>query len=118
MAKSSLTATQAQVGAANQNPICEKNPTLSPAEPSSVIKLLDENINHPNRIVLVDPVLQAFRKQRRLATIHPIKRRFIRFPANHKGIIFTHLGVFTQPGSLAAQVHRNRANLGHSSDVT
>src|SRR5262245_54975135 len=29
MAKSSLTATQARVGAANQNPICEKNPTLS-----------------------------------------------------------------------------------------
>src|SRR5208283_2423799 len=33
------------------------------------IELLDKDVNHPNRIVLADPVFQAFRKQRALPAI-------------------------------------------------
>ena len=36
------------------------------------IKLVDKDINHANRIVLVDPVIQAFGKKRRLPAIHPL----------------------------------------------
>src|SRR5262245_42345529 len=51
------------------------------------IKFIDEDINHPNWIVLVDPVLQAFRKQRRLTAIYPINEALHPIPANHRGII-------------------------------
>ena len=34
--------------------------------------LLDEDIDHANRIVFADPVFQAFRKQRRLAPVNPL----------------------------------------------
>src|SRR5262249_61745447 len=36
------------------------------------IKLLDKHVNYTNRIVLVDPIIQAFRKQRRLPAIHSL----------------------------------------------
>ena len=46
------------------------------------IKLVDKDVDHPNRIVLIDPVFQAFRKQRALRTIrsfnkalHPIPQQ-------------------------------------------
>ena len=35
------------------------------------IEFVDEHINHPNRIVLADPVFQAFGKQRALPAIYP-----------------------------------------------
>ncbi len=44
------------------------------------IKFIDEDINHPNRIVLVDPFLQAFRKQRRLTAIYPINEALHSIP--------------------------------------
>ena len=62
------------------------------------IDRIHESIDHPNRIVLVDPVVQAFGKQRRLAAVrtcneapHPIPRKPL---GNH-----TTESVFTQPGS-------------------
>ena len=36
------------------------------------VEFLDKNVNHPNRIVLADPVIQAFRKQRALLAIRPL----------------------------------------------
>jgi hypothetical protein len=52
------------------------------------IEFLDEDVDHPNGIVLADPVFQAFRKQRALTAIyalneapHPIS------PANRARII-------------------------------
>jgi len=36
------------------------------------IKPANKNIDHTNRIVLVDPIFQALRKQRRLPTINPL----------------------------------------------
>ncbi len=67
------------------------------------IQSVDKNVNHPNRIVLADPVLQAFRKQRALPAIralnkslHPIPRNLRR---NHTAQNQIKQCVFTQPRS-------------------
>src|SRR5215469_14209271 len=46
------------------------------------IECFDKRLDHANRIILVDPIVQAFRKQRTLATVrspdkalHPIPRK-------------------------------------------
>ena len=70
-----------------------------PAEPEFArIEFVDENVDHPNGIVLIDPVIEAFRQKRTLPSIHsfnealhPIPRKS---PENHNIE-----GVFTQPGS-------------------
>ncbi len=36
------------------------------------IKFLNKNVDHANRIVLVDPVFEALRKQRALPAIHAL----------------------------------------------
>src|SRR5437762_12956716 len=38
------------------------------------IKLLDKHVDYTNRVVRLDPIIQAFGKQRRLPTIHPPRR--------------------------------------------
>lgn len=35
------------------------------------IKLINKQINHPNQVILVDPVLKTVRKQRHLIPINP-----------------------------------------------
>jgi hypothetical protein len=61
---------------------------LDPFEPElSESKRIDERVDHSNRIVLVDPVVQAFRKQRRLSAIAPSTKRFIQSPASPNRII-------------------------------
>jgi hypothetical protein len=50
---------------------------IDPAEPKlSQIELIDEDINHPNRIVLIDPIFKAFRKQRTLNAVRPLYEAF------------------------------------------
>src|SRR6516164_5278949 len=45
---------------------------IDPAEiERTEIKRVDKHVNHPNRVVLVDPFIQAFGKQRRLPAIRP-----------------------------------------------
>src|SRR6266567_4553183 len=76
---------------------------IDPAEPVlSQIEPLDKDVNHANRIVLANPVFQAFRKQRALPAIralneapHPILPRIISRESHKRGV-FTH-GVI--PGS-------------------
>src|SRR5262249_17354179 len=67
------------------------------------IELVDKHVDCTNRIVLADPILQIFRKQRALPAIyafnealHPIPRKIAResYPENH-----FNQHVFTQPGS-------------------
>ena len=65
------------------------------------IKLINKDIDHLNRIILVDPVFQALRKERALLTIralnvalHPILQQPNQRCKNH----MNH-NVFTQPGS-------------------
>jgi len=38
------------------------------------IERIDECVDHSNRVVLVDPVVQAFRKQRALAAIYSLDK--------------------------------------------
>src|SRR5262249_32339705 len=67
------------------------------------IEFINKDVDHLNGIVLVDPVFQAFRKQRALPTIpalneapHPILLRIISRESHKRG-------VFTQPGSFATE---------------
>jgi len=41
---------------------------------------IDEHIDRANRIALVDPIIKAFRQQRRLLAIRPLKRNPSSFP--------------------------------------
>jgi hypothetical protein len=70
------------------------------------IEFVDKNINHANWVVLADPVLQAFRKQRVLTAIrpfnkapHPTLPQIARESYRENQI---QQRVFTQPGSKAA----------------
>src|SRR6476660_9183881 len=70
------------------------------------IEFFDEDIDHANRIVLADPVFQAFRKQRGLTAIdslneapHPIARESYRGNQNSRC-------VFTQAGSFSTETRQ------------
>ena len=61
---------------------------IDPAEPKfRQIEFVDNDIDYANRIVLADPVFQAFRKQRLRTRSVPSTKRLIRSPANRVGII-------------------------------
>src|SRR5204862_948391 len=78
---------------------------IDPAElVLSQIEPLDKDVNHANRIVLANPVFQAFRKRRALPAIralneapHPILPRIISRESHKRG-------VFTQPGSNSTEL--------------
>src|SRR5260370_4758155 len=72
---------------------------------ASTISIVHKDVDHPNRIVLADPVFQAFRKQRALTAIralneasHPIPPQIARESYRENQI---RRRVFTQPGSVA-----------------
>ena len=49
---------------------------------------IDEHIDRANRIALVDPIIKAFRQQRRLLAIRPLNETLHQFPRRFsKGII-------------------------------
>ena len=61
---------------------------------------IDEHIDRANRIALVDPIIKAFRQQRRLVAIRPLNETLHHPPAIQQG---NHSidGVFTRPGSFS-----------------
>jgi|SRR5262245_22794060 len=64
------------------------------------IECIDEGIDHANWIALVNPVIEAFRQQRRLRSIRPCNEALHQFPRR----IIRRIGsahVFTQAGSNA-----------------
>src|SRR5262249_46640560 len=78
------------------------------------IELVDKHVDCTNGIVLADPILQIFRKQRALPAIypfnealHPIPRKIAResYPENH-----FNQHVFTQPGSGCEQLNVSTAS--------
>ena len=85
-----------------RRPTCDLR--IDPAEPElGQIELIDEDINYPNRILLIDPVFQAFRKQRDLFSIRPFNEaphsilpQIARESYRENQI---QQSVFTQPGS-------------------
>ena len=57
---------------------------LHPCEPEfGKIERIDERIDHTNRIILVDPVIEAFGQQRRLPAIRSLDKALHPIPANH-----------------------------------
>jgi len=59
-------------------------PRGRPAESKSAsFEFLDKDVDYANRIVLADPVFQAFRKQRALPAIRALDEALIRSSANH-----------------------------------
>ena len=61
---------------------------INPTEPQlGKIECIDKDVDHPNGIILVNPVFQAVRKQRALPAIRPSTKRLIRSPANRARII-------------------------------
>jgi hypothetical protein len=80
------------------SPGCRGLDTVEPK--SGKIERVDECIDRANWVLFVNPVIEAFGKQRALSAIrtfdealHPIP------PKNHEGIIAISQSVFTQPGS-------------------
>src|SRR5262249_23530007 len=53
----------------------------------SEIEQIDKCVNHSNRIVLLDPVVQAFRKQCRLFAISPLNEALHSIPRDPQWII-------------------------------
>ena len=66
------------------------------------IERVDERIDRANRIALVDPVIEAFRQQRRLAAIGPFDEPLHRSPPRIAEENHSRLVLFTQPGSFAS----------------
>src|SRR5215203_4136903 len=81
-------------------PSCRLRLNTAEAQPRQ-IKLIDKDIDRPNRIVLAQIVVQSLGKQRALtAIIANDKARHRILPPNHRGIISLR-GVFTQAGPKA-----------------
>ena len=79
---------------------------IDPAEPKlGQIEFVDKDVNHPNRIVLADPVFQAFGKQRALTAIRPLNEAPHLIPPQIARESYRQnqiqQRVFTQPGSFA-----------------
>ena len=76
-------------------------PAGNATEPKfSQIESRNEGVDHANRIVICNPVIQAFRQQSRLPAISPLNEaRHAHPPPIQCGNHSRH-GVFTQPGSL------------------
>src|SRR5579872_7096621 len=75
------------------------------------IERIDECVDHSNRVVLVDPVVQAFRKQRALAAIYSLDEAL--HPIPHKSR-WNRTSRVTSGGTF---FHTARVRLGQGSDV-
>src|SRR4051795_474085 len=76
---------------------------LNATEPQfSQIEGRNEGVDHANRIVICNPVIQAFRQQSRLPAISPFNEACHAQPPPVQYGNHSRHSVFTQPGSLAA----------------
>src|ERR1700694_3342622 len=60
---------------------------------------IHEHIDRANRIALADPIIEAFRQQRRLLAIRPLNETLHHFPPPIQQETHSIDGDFTQPGS-------------------
>jgi hypothetical protein len=88
---------------------------INPAKPKlGQIEPPDKDLDHPNRIILANPIFQAFGKKRGLAAIYPLNEALHPIPPQlaQQSYRENHIDprVFTQPGSwreeLAASISR------------
>ena len=70
---------------------------------------IHEHIDRANRIALVDPIIEAFRQQRRLLAIRPLNETLHHFPPPIQQENHSIDGVFTQPGPIAVFPTRRSA---------
>ena len=67
------------------------------------IERVDKAINHANGIALLDPLIEAFRQQRRLSAIGTLNEALHGSPpAANRQANHSRQFVFTQPGSIAS----------------
>src|SRR5215469_12876327 len=99
---------------------------IDPLEPKlAEVKLVDKDVDDSNRIVLMNPVFQAFRKQRALPSIRPLNKPLhtilpqLResYDANHSGAAFSHSQGHQRPSTRigAASAIPPKADLNGSS---
>ena len=63
------------------------------------IERVDKSINHPNRIALLDPLIEALRQQRRLSAMGTLNKALHELPPANRQANHSREAVFTQPGS-------------------
>src|SRR5947207_11266351 len=90
-------------------------PARDPIEPQArEVEYLNKGVDRPNRIALIDPVLQALGKQRRLPAIDPLNEAPHLIPPQIAAESYSANQiiqcVFTQPGS-DVDLWRFRANV-------
>src|SRR5471032_3120335 len=69
---------------------------------------IDEHIDRTNRIALADPIIEAFRKQRRLLAIRPLNETLHHFPRRFSSRIiastgFSHSLGHSRPGRASSK---------------
>ena len=78
------------------------------------VESVNKGFDRPNRIVFVDPIFQALRKQRRLPAINPFNEapHLIPPPIAKESYSANQIAkcVFTQPGSFATEASRPSRN--------
>ena len=77
----------------------------------SQVERLDKHVDHPNRITLVNKIIEAFGQQRRLPTIRLFYKAPHQFLRESRKNHNRGTAVFTQPGSKAevtSQFHNTR----------
>src|SRR5215813_10455340 len=76
---------------------------LTPSKPNSpTFSASNESVDHANRIALVNPVIEAFRQQRRLRPIRPCNEALHQIPPQNHQENLSSSRVFTHPGSRPA----------------
>ena len=63
------------------------------------IERVDKGIHHTNGIALLDPLIEAFRQQRRLSAIGTLNEALHELPPANRQANHSRQLVFTQPGS-------------------
>src|ERR1700693_2715042 len=100
-----------------RRPTCAR--WLNAAEPKfSQIEGRNEGVDHTNRIIICDPVIQAFRQQSRLPAISPLNKARHAHPPPIQCGNHSRRGVFTQPGSKAEELTASTTSLLHPWDPT
>jgi hypothetical protein len=76
-----------------------RRPGTDPLEAEHAqIQIIDEDVDHPNRIILRDEIIQAFRQETHLVPGNPLNKPLHGRTALNVIAGFYHIRVFTQPG--------------------
>lgn len=68
------------------------------------VERTDEGVDHANRVLIIDPVVEILRQKRRLCPIRSLDKSLHDHPRESSGHLRIGAGLFTQPGSEAEVV--------------